>query len=59
MSEPVFIGVDELKYKVHPDGDVFRVIPGMASSPPKIGNISAWECQEELIEKVRNLPNRC
>lgn len=59
MSEPVTVKVDGVEYRVHSDGDVFRVNPGFISdSTRKVGRIPPSTPQNQLEEKIRNLPDR-
>lgn len=59
MSEPVRVEVDGVNYKVHSDGDVFRVNPGFWSDSTRfVGEIPSSTPQNELEEAIRNLPNR-
>jgi len=59
MTEPVEVKVEGVTYKVHPDGDVFRVNPGiLGSSTRLVGRISPSTPQNELENKIRDLPNR-
>ncbi len=59
MSEPVKVDVDGVTYKIHSDGDVFRVNPGVISdSTRKVGRIPPSTPQNKLEETIRNHPNK-
>lgn len=59
MSEPVKVKVDGADYKVHDDGDVFKVVSGIISdSTLKVGRIPASTPQNKLEEVIRELINR-
>lgn len=59
MSEPVQVPVDGVDYKVHDNGEVFRVNPGFWSdSTRKVGKIPSSTPQNQLAEKIRDLPGR-
>lgn len=59
MAEPVKVHVDGVDYKVHSDGDVFRVNPGLLGDSTRfVGKISPSTPQNKLEEKIRDLPNR-
>ena len=59
MSEPVRVWVEGVEYKIHADGDVFRVNPGfIGESTRKVGRIPSSTPQNKLEETIRDLPNR-
>lgn len=59
MSESVKVRVDGVDYNVHSDGDVFRVNPGwMGETTRKVGRIPSSTPQNQLEQKIRDLPNR-
>lgn len=59
MSESVSVTIDGVTYKVHPDGDVFRVNGGLfGDATRKVGTIPPSTPQNKLEEKIRDLPNR-
>lgn len=59
MTEPVEVKVEGVTYKVHSDGDVFRVNPGiLGSSTRLVGKIPPSTPLNELEKKIRVLPNR-
>jgi len=55
MSEPVRVEVNGATYKVHSDGDVFKVIPGFFESTLKVGEIPPSTPQNKLEEAIRNI----
>ena len=59
MSDPVWVTVDNVRYKVHDNGDVFRVNPGfIRDSTRYVGDIPRNTPQNQLEDKIRALPNR-
>lgn len=59
MAQPVEVKVEGVTYRVHSDGDVFRVNPGLLSDSTRlVGKISPSTPVNELEKKIRALPNR-
>jgi len=55
MSEPVKVKVNGAEYKVHSDGEVFKVVPGILSdSTLKVGKIPPSTPQNKLEEVIRD-----
>lgn len=55
MSEPVKVEVNGRTYKVHADGDVFKVTSGIFSdSTLKVGKIPPSTPQNKLEEVIRD-----
>jgi len=59
MSEPVKVKIGEVTYKVHSDGDVFKVIPGFFESTLKVGKIPPSTPQNQLEEAIRDILPWC
>lgn len=59
MSEPVWVTVDNVQYKVHDNGDVYRVNRGFVrDSTRHVGNLPRNTPQNQLADKIRAMPNR-
>jgi len=56
MSEPVKVKIGEVTYKVHSDGDVFKITESWSGdSTLKIGRIPPSTPQNQLEEAIRDI----